>query len=116
MGKGGSTPPEASPSILFREPRWQPNSELRKPATKPGPTTRIRARGFAASMPFFIRPASAVLKRGEGGGGGFGIKDGIKQVGQKGKVLVRQRIIAGSIPPAQPFDIVRRFASIVATF
>jgi len=67
-------------------------------------------------MPFFIRPASAVLKRGEGGGGGFGIKDGIKQVGQKGKVLVRQRIIAGSIPPAQPFDIVRRFASIVATF
>ena len=46
-------------------------------------------------------PAIAVLKRGEGGGGGFGIKDGIKQVGQKGKVLVRQRIIAG-LDPSRP--------------
>ena len=116
MGKGGSTPPEASPSILFREPDGSQILHFGNRQRSPGPTTRIRARGFAASMPVFIRPASAVLKRGEGGGGGFGIKDGIKQVGQKGKVLVRQRIIAGSIPPAQPFDIVRRFASIVATF
>lgn len=40
----------------FPRTRGQPNSGLRKPARKPGPATRIRARGFAASMPFFIRP------------------------------------------------------------
>ena len=44
---------EASPPILFREPD---GSQIRKPATKPGSTTRIRARGLPASMPFFIRP------------------------------------------------------------
>lgn len=45
--------------------------------------------------------AIAVLKRGEGGGGGFGIKDGIKQTTRKGKVLVRQRIIA-RFDPSRP--------------
>ena len=46
-------------------------------------------------------PAIAVLKRGERGGGGFGIKDGIKRAGWKGKVLVRQRIIA-RFDPSRP--------------
>ena len=46
-------------------------------------------------------PAIAVLKRGEGGSGGFGIKDGIKQADRKGKFLVRQRIIAG-LDPSRP--------------
>ena len=50
-------------------------------------------------------PAIAVLKRGEGGGAGFGIKDGIKQVGRKGKVLVRQRIIAG-LDPSRPSHLI----------
>jgi hypothetical protein len=50
-------------------------------------------------------PAIAVLKQGEGGGGSFGIKDGIKQAGRKGKVLVRQRIIAG-LDPSRPSQYV----------
>jgi hypothetical protein len=49
-------------------------------------------------------PAIAVLKRGERGGGGFGIKDGIKQAGWKGKVLVRQRIIA-RFDPSRPSQV-----------
>src|SRR6516225_10567385 len=44
-------------------------------------------------------PAISVLKRGEGGG--FGIKNGIKQAGPKGKVLVPQRIIA-ELDPSRP--------------
>ena len=50
-------------------------------------------------------PTIIVLKRGEGGGRGFGIKDGIKQAGRRGKVLARQRLIVGFDPsrPSQPF-------------
>jgi len=50
-------------------------------------------------------PAIAVLKQGEGEGGGFGIKDGIKQAGWKGKVLVRQRFIAG-LDPSRPSQLI----------
>lgn len=50
-------------------------------------------------------PTIAALKRGEGGGGGFGIKDGIKQAGWNGKVLVRQRIIAG-FDPSRPSHLI----------
>jgi len=46
-------------------------------------------------------PTIAALKRGEVGGGGFGIKVGIKHAGRNGKVLVRQRIIAG-FDPSRP--------------
>ena len=55
-------------------------------------------------------PAIAVLKRGEGRGGGFGIKDGIKQAGRKEKVPVRQRIIARFDPsrPSQCFRLLIR--------
>ena len=45
-------------------------------------------------------PAIAVLKRGEGGGGGVGIKGGIKQAGRKGKSLCVNGLMQGSIPPA----------------
>jgi hypothetical protein len=85
--------------------RWQKNSELRKPATKPGPTTRIRARGLGGVHAVLYPPAIAVLKRGEDGGGGVGIKDGIKQAGRKGKVLVRQRIIA-RFDPSRPSQLI----------
>jgi hypothetical protein len=73
-----------------------PDSDLRQ--------TRIRAR-LGGVHAVLYPPVIAVLKRGEGGGGGFGIKDGIKQAGRKGKVLVRQRIIAG-FDPSRPSQLI----------
>ena len=55
-------------------------------------------------------------------GGGFEIKDGINEAGRKGKVLVRQRIIAGFDPsrPSQASDDITNKVSaivnVVSTF
>ena len=84
---------EASPPILFREPD---GSQIRKPATKSGPTIRDQGEALAGVHAVLHLSAIAVLKRGEGGS--FGIKAGIKPAGRKGKVLVQQRIIGGFDP------------------
>jgi len=100
VGKGGSAPPEASPSILFREPDGSQilNFGNRQRARADDADQGERLGGVHAVL---YPPAIAVLKQGEGEGGGFGIKDGIKQAGRKGKVLVRQQIIAG-FDPSRP--------------
>jgi len=91
---------EASRSTLFREPDGsqygtsETGNEIRADDTDQGG----RLGGVHAVL---YPPAIAVLKQGEGEGGGFGIKDGIKQAGRKGKVLVRQQIIAG-FDPSRP--------------
>ena len=54
-------------------------------------------------------PTIAALKRGEGEGGGFGTKDGIKHAGRNGKVLVWQRIITGFDPSRPSQKIINNF-------
>ena len=87
---------------MFREPDGY--SEFRKPATKARADDTDQGERLGGVHAVLYPPAIAVLKQGEGEGGGFGIKDGIKQAGRKGKVLVRQRTIAGFDPsrPSQP--------------
>ena len=95
---------EASRSTLFREPDGsqygtsETGNEIRADDTDQGG----RLGGVHAVL---YPPAIAVLKQGEGEGGGFGIKDGIKQAGWKGKVLVRQRFIAG-LDPSRPSQLI----------
>jgi hypothetical protein len=78
--------------------RWQSNSETGNEARVDDTDQGERLGGVHAVL---YPPAIAALKQGEGEGGGFGIKDGIKQAGRKGKVLVRQRFIAG-LDPSRP--------------
>jgi len=90
---------------LFREPDGsQIGNEARADDTDQGE----RLGGVHAVL---YPPAIAVLKRGERGGGGFGIKDGIKQAGRKEKVPVRQRIIARFDPSRPRQNLERKSAT-----
>ena len=86
---------EALPSILFENPM----------AAKFG-TSEIPGRRYGSGREAWRRLCRFLSARdcrfkARGGGGGFGIKDGIKQAGRKEKVIVLQWILA-RFDPSRP--------------
>jgi hypothetical protein len=91
---------EASASILFQEPDGSQIRNFENGQRSPEPTTRIRARGFAASMPVLYPPAIVVLKRGEGGTGALESKMESTRWVRREKSLCGNGLLQGSISPA----------------